>query len=39
MTIGGYGHYEDDLVKIDGEWFSPSGESTTKASSVGCSAG
>jgi hypothetical protein len=20
MTIGGYGHYEDDLVKIDGEW-------------------
>jgi hypothetical protein len=20
MTIGGYGHYEDDLVKVDGEW-------------------
>jgi hypothetical protein len=20
MTIGGYGHYEDDLVRVDGEW-------------------
>lgn len=20
MVIGGYGHYEDDLVKVDGEW-------------------
>jgi hypothetical protein len=20
MTIGGFGHYEDDLVKVDGEW-------------------
>lgn len=20
MTIGGYGHYEDDLVKVNGEW-------------------
>jgi hypothetical protein len=20
MTIGGYGHYEDDIVKVDGEW-------------------
>jgi hypothetical protein len=20
MTIGGYGHYEDDLVKVDGKW-------------------
>lgn len=20
MTIGGYGHYEDDFVKVDGEW-------------------
>ena len=20
ITIGGFGHYEDDLVKVDGEW-------------------
>ena len=20
MTIGGYGHYEDELVKVDGQW-------------------
>jgi hypothetical protein len=20
MTIGGYGHYEDDLVKVAGQW-------------------
>jgi hypothetical protein len=20
-TIGGFGHYEDDLVKVNGQWF------------------
>jgi hypothetical protein len=34
-TIGGFGHYEDELVKVNGQWFSPSGRSTTKAAPSG----
>jgi hypothetical protein len=24
-TIGGFGHYEDEIVKVNGQWFSTKG--------------